>query len=54
MCSKVNNLLPLVIAGFMSKNGRMVTYLQQRDGLSYFYAKRKVLDNSVDSSPLDL
>lgn len=40
--------------GFLFKNRNMYTYEQHRNGLSYFYAKRKVLDDGVHTIPLDL
>lgn len=36
------------------KDGNLFTYEQQRDALSYFYAKRKVLPDGVNTTPLDL
>ena len=40
--------------GFMSKNGGVMTYSQTRNALSYFYAKRIVLDDGVTTLPLNL
>ena len=40
--------------GFRAVGGRMYTYTQTKRGLSYLYAKRKVLDDGVSTVPLDL
>ena len=38
--------------GFSSDGKRILTYTQSRRGLSYFYIKRKVLDDKVSTEPL--
>ena len=40
--------------GFRNMNNKMVTYTQHRNGLSYFYIKRKVLDDGISTEPLDI
>lgn len=40
--------------GFIVKNHQMLTYRQLRCGLTYFYAKRKVLPDGVTTAPLDI
>ena len=40
--------------GFRSMNGHMYTYTQDKHGLSYFYPKRKVLDDGITTTHLDL
>ena len=40
--------------GFRTVNNTMYTYTQVRDGFSYFYPKRKVLDDGVSTQPLDI
>ena len=40
--------------GFRVKDNVMYTYSQQRDALSYFYGKRKVLENGLESVPLNI
>ncbi len=40
--------------GFRVKNNKMFSYHQTRCGFSYFYAKRKVLNDGIHSVPLDL
>ena len=40
--------------GFKIVNNTMVTYDQFRAGISYFYIKRKVLDDGVSTLPLDV
>ena len=32
----------------------MCTYVQEKDALSYFYPKRKVLNDGVTTIPLDI
>jgi len=39
---------------FRMHDGQMFTYTQTRTGLSYFYGKRKVLDDGVSTAPTDL
>ena len=38
--------------GFRAVNNAVYTYNQERDGFSYFYPKRKVLDDRVTTEPL--
>ena len=40
--------------GFIFKNNNIFTYEMSRIGLSYFYCKRKVLDDGVSTTYLDL
>ena len=40
--------------GFRVVNNSMYTYEQVRDGFSYFYPKRKVLEHGVSTQPLDI
>lgn len=40
--------------GFITKNNEMVTYAMTKEGLSYFYCKRKVLDDGVSTTYLDI
>ena len=43
-----------VNTGFIKKANHVYTYSQQRRGLTYFYSKRKVLDDGVSTSHLDV
>ena len=40
--------------GFRSINNKMFTYIQDRVGFSYFYPKRKVLEDGISTVPLDI
>jgi len=40
--------------GFVARENTMFTYTQQRCAFSYFYCKRRVLDDGVTTVPLDL
>ena len=40
--------------GFVMKNNEMVTYAMTKEGLSYFYCKRKVLDDGMSTTYLDI
>ena len=40
--------------GFRMVNHRMLTYSQFRDGFSYFYPKREVLEDGITTIPLDI
>ena len=40
--------------GFRVKNNSIYTYVQERCGFSYFYPKRKELDDGVSTCPLDI
>ena len=40
--------------GFIFKNNNVFTYEMNRTGLSYLYCKRKVLENGVSTTYLDL
>ena len=40
--------------GFMVHNSSMMTYVQERAALTYFYPKRKVLEDGLTTAPLDL
>ena len=39
--------------GFRMKNGKMITYEQQKLGLSAYYDKRWVLPDSIHTEPLE-
>jgi hypothetical protein len=40
--------------GFRVVDNKMYAYLQERAVFSYFYPKRKVLDDGVSTEPLDI
>ena len=40
--------------GFRVHNSSMITYIQERAALTYFYPKRKVLEDGITTAPLDL
>ena len=40
--------------GFRVHNSSMMTYIQERAALTYFYPKRKVLEDGLSTAPLDL
>ena len=40
--------------GFRVLNATVMTYVQEREALTYFYAKRKVLADGLSTAPLDL
>ncbi|KAK3087962.1 hypothetical protein FSP39_012874 [Pinctada imbricata] len=40
--------------GFRAKNNAIFTYQQEGTGFSYFYCKRQVLDNGIDTRVLDI
>ena len=40
--------------GFRVHNASMMTYVQERAALAYFYPKRKVLADGLSTAPLDL
>jgi hypothetical protein len=40
--------------GFRMVENQMVTYIQQKRGLSYYYDKRRVLEDGVSTVPLDI
>ena len=40
--------------GFRARNNTMFTYSQTRVGFNYFYCKRKILNDGIHTSPLDL
>lgn len=40
--------------GFRVVNNKMYTYEQIHNGFSYFYPKRKVLEDGVTTIPLDI
>ena len=39
---------------FRVHQNEMITYIQQKKGLSYVYDKRKVLEDGVSTVPLDI
>ena len=40
--------------GFRVRNNAIFTYTQEKRGFSYFYCKRKVLDDGIHTIPLDI
>ena len=40
--------------GFRVHNSTVMTYVQEREALTYFYAKRKVLADGLTTAPLDI
>lgn len=40
--------------GFKLRNSSVCTYRQVRNGLTYFYCKRKVSNDGISTEPLDL
>ena len=40
--------------GFQCKGSSMYTYVQERAALTYFYPKRKVLDDGVSTAPIEV
>ena len=40
--------------GFIFKKNSMLSYEMERSGLSYFYCKRKVLDDGISTTYLDI
>jgi hypothetical protein len=40
--------------GFRSMDNQVFTYFQERSGFSYFYPKRKVLEDGVSTAPLEI
>ena len=40
--------------GFRVVNNSVYTYNQVRDGFSYFYPKRKILEDGITTRPLDI
>jgi hypothetical protein len=40
--------------GFRSMDNQEFTYFQERSGFSYFYLKRKVLEDGVSTAPLEI
>ena len=41
-------------AGFLAKNNTVYTYQQERNGFAYLYVKRRVLQDGVSTTPLDI
>ena len=39
---------------FVREGGKTLTYTQTKKGLEYFYAKRRVLDDGVSTTHLDI
>ena len=39
---------------FRVHEGQVFTYTQSKAGLSFFYGKRKVLEDSVSTEPMDM
>ena len=40
--------------GFIQKDHKILTYAQQRSGITYYYTKRKVHEDGITTSPLDV
>ena len=40
--------------GFRVRDSSVMTYIQERAALTYFYPKRKVLEDGLTTAPLDL
>lgn len=40
--------------GFIMKNNTVLTYRMEKDGLSYLYCKRKVLNDGISTTYLDI
>ena len=40
--------------GFIQKDHKILTYAQQRSGIEYYYTKRKVHEDGITTSPLDV
>ena len=50
-----NNVKDMCInKGFRVINNEMITYLQHKTGLSYYYDKRQVLPDGVSTIPLNI
>ena len=45
---------PQINRGFIFKNNRMLTYELTKQGLNYFYCKRKLLEDGLSTTYLDL
>ena len=41
-------------AGFIKDGATIKTYTQKKKGMGYFYAKRKVLDDGISTTHLDI
>ena len=54
--SVLNSKRPLkcINRGFIFKNKEMLTYAMNKDGLTYLYYKRKVLDDGISTTYLDI
>ena len=50
----VLNTQRVTLKRFRVRNNGIATYQQRRNGFSYFYCKRRVLDDGVSTVPLDL
>lgn len=46
--------VPKLNRGFIMRGQAMLTYCMERTGLSYLYAKRKVLNDGISTTYLDL
>ena len=51
---KTNTPHYIVNKGFRVKNNSVFSYSQRKKGLNSFYCKRKVLDDQINTIPLDL
>ena len=45
---------PQINRGFVRNEEKIFTYMMKKDGLKYFYAKRKVLANGMSTTHLDI
>ena len=44
----------LILPQSLSNVYKMCTYVQEKNAFSYFYPKRKVLEDGVSTAPLDI
>lgn len=44
----------VINSGFVNKSGVIKTYHMERSAFSYFYCKRRLLDDGIHTVPLDL
>ncbi len=51
---ETKNSFQNVNRGIRVRNGTVFSYEQQKNGFSYFYCKRKVLEDGVTTEPLDI
>ena len=51
---ETGNSISTTNKGFRAKDNTMFTYEQSKKGFGYFYCKRQVLDNGINTIPLDI